>query len=501
MDLGFELGTYKSFTLLQILACLLLILSILFAQDNFAFWKFSLFTACTYTLFQLYAVSWLIDFNFKLGIFAIILNSCWFTSTILLSFVLRKKLGVFWGYIYFILLWLANEFSHLYGVLHWPWLNVGNFFAYTPDLIQWYEYTGIAGGSFWLLSISCSFHYFFYKKALRFFWVVIFILFTPLVLSRAINLTNIESSKKLKVTIANPDLSNIFFDKNSGLDIIEKALVQIAKNDSSIFLKNSYLEHFIVFPEGTIKEPISEVAITKMIQKSDVLKSLDKHVFILWGGMLLEKTGIDIFYFNSVWTLNNKLLKNYRKEKLVPFIENKIYAQTIMNNWVAMNFENGLLTSFFQKQKNFISKNAEFSVGICYESAFGEFIASKSNSAASVIFILSNDMWIKSISGKLQHSQFSKLRAIENRKFIVNATKSGFSGFVDPIGNTIVVMQSSNQYFTQIISYMNKVTFYSRHGDWLYKICFMFLLFLLSLKLAIFFLITIIFRRHTFSDF
>jgi len=500
LDLGFKFGTYKSLTLLQILVCVLLILSILFAQENFSFWRFSLFTASIYTLFQLYSVNWLIDFNFKLGICAIFFNSCWFTSTILVSFILRKNLGLFWGYIYFILLWIANEYSHLYGVLHWPWLNVGNFLAYTPNLIQWYEYTGIAGGSFWLLSISCSLHYFFYKQSLRIFWGIIMILFTPLVFSKSINVANIENSRKLKVTITNPDLSSILFDKNNGLDIIEKTILQIAKNDSSIFLKNTHLDHFIVFPEGTINEPISEIAIKKMIQKSEVLKSLDKHVFILWGGLLLEKIGIEIFYFNSAWTLNNNLIKIYRKEKLVPFIEKKIYAQTIMNNWVALNLENGLLTSFFQKQNNFNSNNAEFAVGICYESAFGEFIASKNNSAASVIFIISNDVWIKSLSGKQQHLCFSILRAIENRKFIINATKSGFSGFVDPIGNTIVEMKNTNQYFTQIISYMNKKTFYSRYGDWLYKICFMFLLFLLFLKLAIFFLITVLFKRHSFFE-
>jgi apolipoprotein N-acyltransferase len=33
----------------------------------------------------------------------------------------------------------------------WPWLNLGNALATTPKLIQWYEFTGVRGGTLWII--------------------------------------------------------------------------------------------------------------------------------------------------------------------------------------------------------------------------------------------------------------------------------------------------------------------------------------------------------------
>jgi len=130
----------------------MLIVFLLFAQEIFKFRSFVWISFIVYILFQLCVVDWLLASNLILGIVVILLNTIWFEITIIISYYLRKKSGVFVGYYYFLLLWLINEYSHLYGVLHWPWLNLGNFFSSTPNIIQWYEYTGIAGGSLWILT-------------------------------------------------------------------------------------------------------------------------------------------------------------------------------------------------------------------------------------------------------------------------------------------------------------------------------------------------------------
>ena len=46
---------------------------------------------------------------------------------------------------------MAFEYAHFHWELSWPWLNLGNIFARVPALVQWYSYSGILGGTLWIL--------------------------------------------------------------------------------------------------------------------------------------------------------------------------------------------------------------------------------------------------------------------------------------------------------------------------------------------------------------
>ncbi|MEX1348599.1 MAG: hypothetical protein AB1Z31_12775, partial [Desulfobacterales bacterium] len=63
-----------------------------------------------------------------------------------------------------VLIWMGYENFHLSWDLAWPWLNLGNALATAPKLIQWYEFTGVRGGTLWiilsnfaLLRVYCSY--------------------------------------------------------------------------------------------------------------------------------------------------------------------------------------------------------------------------------------------------------------------------------------------------------------------------------------------------------
>ena len=48
--------------------------------------------------------------------------------------------------------WLATEFLYIRTeVLSFPWLVLGNGFSGSTWAVQWYEYTGVLGGSLWVL--------------------------------------------------------------------------------------------------------------------------------------------------------------------------------------------------------------------------------------------------------------------------------------------------------------------------------------------------------------
>jgi apolipoprotein N-acyltransferase len=69
----------------------------------------------------------------------------------LLFAVVARRLKGSAGYVFLITFWIAFEFLHYNWELTWPWLTLGNGFAAKPQWNQWYEYTGVFGGSLWIL--------------------------------------------------------------------------------------------------------------------------------------------------------------------------------------------------------------------------------------------------------------------------------------------------------------------------------------------------------------
>ena len=50
--------------------------------------------------------------------------------------------------------WMLFEYIHLNWQISWPWLSLGNAFAQQTQWIQWYEYTGVGGGTLWVLIVN-----------------------------------------------------------------------------------------------------------------------------------------------------------------------------------------------------------------------------------------------------------------------------------------------------------------------------------------------------------
>ena len=64
----------------------------------------------------------------------------------------------------FISCWISMEYLHLNWDLSWLWLTLGNVFANTTYFAQWYEFTGVLGGSVFILIINILFLNYSLKK-------------------------------------------------------------------------------------------------------------------------------------------------------------------------------------------------------------------------------------------------------------------------------------------------------------------------------------------------
>jgi apolipoprotein N-acyltransferase len=94
---------------------------------------------------------WIINATVIGVIAAVVINTFMWSLVMWLFHLVKRRLGPQVGYFSLILFWITWEYFYHNSEISWPWLSLGNGFAYNIRLIQWYEYTGILGGSLWVL--------------------------------------------------------------------------------------------------------------------------------------------------------------------------------------------------------------------------------------------------------------------------------------------------------------------------------------------------------------
>ena len=111
-------------------------------------------------------------------------------------------------------------------------------------------------------------------------------------------------------------------------------------------------------------------------------------------------------------------------------------------------------------------------VFICYESAFPDLVRQFTKQGADVLVNLSNDAYFGRSEAREQHLTLVRMRAVENRRFIVRATNDGISAVIDPSGQVIKRLPSYEELAAPIrYGSVPGTTFYARHGDWFAWIC------------------------------
>src|SRR5262249_36819057 len=111
-------------------------------------------------------------------------------------------------------------------------------------------------------------------------------------------------------------------------------------------------------------------------------------------------------------------------------------------------------------------------VFICYESVFPDEIRQFAARGAQIFINISNDGWYGPWGAPGQHLNMARMRAIENRRWLLRATNSGITASIDPFGR--VVAQPPRDAPPPLIAPYNfesRTPFYTRHGDWFAYAC------------------------------
>jgi apolipoprotein N-acyltransferase len=106
-------------------------------------------------------------------------------------------------------------------------------------------------------------------------------------------------------------------------------------------------------------------------------------------------------------------------------------------------------------------------VFICYEAAFPDLVRQFTAAGATVLVNLSNDGYFGHSQARAQHLLIARMRAVENRRFLIRSTNDGLTAVVDPAGKIIQSLPPFRE-LAAIVRYGNisAVTFYARFGDW-----------------------------------
>jgi len=143
------------------LVLIIALVPLLFVEDDLdqrkaeygsrAFFRYAVLTFFVWNT----ATTWWIVNATVIGVIAAILvNTLMWSLVMLLFHIIKRRLGPQIGYFSLILFWITWEYFYHNSEISWPWLTLGNGFAFNIRLIQWYEYTGVLGGSLWVLVLN-----------------------------------------------------------------------------------------------------------------------------------------------------------------------------------------------------------------------------------------------------------------------------------------------------------------------------------------------------------
>lgn len=421
-----------------------------------------------------------------------VLNSL-FMAIVFNVFHLTKKKGCNnpWGNFFLIPYWMAFEQLTYLWAIKWPWLNLGNAFSSRIEWIQWYEYTGVAGGTLWILAVNIlitNIILFFKSKETKKLFACIgieaIVLLLPIIISTRMYNHYDEQGTDTEVIVVqqNCDPWNEQFDS--------QFYDQVIQNNINLSLPLiTPKTKFVVSSESAIQEGIwlHEIDNAKALHTlHDYIKRFPQMAFVIGGttyefvprGMESDFPARDIgdgehFYYchNSALLIDTINLQYRNKSQLTPGVEAIPEWMGFLKNYsITMGIARGTLKTD-PEARVLTFGDHKVGVPICYESAFGEYVSNFCKKGADLLFVITNDGWWGDTPGYKQHFEFSKLRAIENRRCIARSANTGRSGFFNQRGD---VLQQTQYWVPDAIRATlkanTKVTFYAQHGDYLSRI-------------------------------
>jgi apolipoprotein N-acyltransferase len=162
---------------------------------------------------------------------------------------------------------------------------------------------------------------------------------------------------------------------------------------------------------------------------------------------------------NGAWTARYNKIHLVPFGEYVPFQSLFFFVQKVTKE--AGDFAHGTERTIFDVD------GYKLGVFICYESVFPDEVRLFARNGAQLFANISNDEWFGPWGAPAQHLNMVRMRAIENRRWVLRATNTGITVSIDPYGH--VVSRAPQHLRTRVevpFGLESGTTFYTRHGDW-----------------------------------
>ncbi len=177
--------------------------------------------------------------------------------------------------------------------------------------------------------------------------------------------------------------------------------------------------------------------------------------------------------FNSAAMIDEQGQRRFSYDKihLVPFGEYEPFP-LIHQVVSSVSEEVGGFHKGNDRNVGMFSNGKTFSVFICYEAIYAGEIRQFANRGAQLLINISNDGWFGTSEAAEQHLRMARIRAIENRRWLIRDTNSGISAAIDPYGNVQRVMHRDERNSADLpYDFRTDKTVYTRFGDWFSWMC------------------------------
>ncbi len=455
--------------------------------------KMFIYALLTFSIWNLGATWWIVNATVIGVVFSVIVNSTLVSAVFWIFHITKRKLGRHPGYFALIVYWITFEHFYLNAEITNPWLTLGHAFNYNIKLIQWYDVTGVIGGSLWVLVVNILLfgiakQYINQRnlKNLRSSIIIaVFIIILPVTISLVRFYTYKEVSNPRNIVVLQPNIDP--YQKFIAIPSMQQTQIQLELAEKYV---DEYTD-YVVGPETSINnsiwmDQVEYVPDIRMIRS--FMNKYPKLKYVVGvqcykrykAGDKLTTTarkipGTNIYYdsYNAAMQLDSTYyVPFYFKSQLVVGVEKMPYTRYL-------KFLKGLtikLGGTFRSwgtqdyRGTFLSPQDSIRIGpvICWESVFGEFVTGYIKNGANYIFVITNDGWWGDTPGYHQHNAISCVRAIETRRSIARSANTGISCFINQRGE---VLQELGWWkrgaIKGTINANDKLTFYVRHGDFI----------------------------------
>ena len=231
----------------------------------------------------------------------------------------------------------------------------------------------------------------------------------------------------------------------------------------------------VVWPETALPYNV-DVNIYRMRRIERMAKKYD--VTILVGAFTCDEDGNELNSIIAVLPDGTRHETVYSKRHIVPFGEYvplRALFEVTIPQITELSMRDVDLTAGEGANVIFLDEVAVGSL-ICFDSIYDELARDSVRSGAEVLSISTNDSWFMDSAALDMHNAQAKLRAIENRRYVVRSANTGISSMITPTGKEIDSIGALEEgQLTEDMGVRRELTLYTRIGNLFVYLCIAFL--------------------------